>query len=350
MKTSNNSQLPSVIVESRFAQNSDIPSQSALRRVARAYNHVSINQRRQIISMFSSSGSNAGAYQPATASERNIFFCFRTGENVSSIAMYVGIAPVSGGAITSSPPKISMRLDNGISTIDSGDIHHPLQGFLLGSWSPSEIKWGWAEIKNIASNTLLLGSILQSNFSRITSLLIYEKASQIADSSEDGVSDESAWETGKPIYDADVQDLAETGTLLWRHNAAMLVAWSRTDNVGIIVTSTSYVNLHDSTISIWGATELGYIINTLYHDSHSGDIPLEFGIYATRTAGAGTLSVKFLDSGGTWVEFTGISTTGSMYTAIATAIAQSSTKTDIHVKVSSGTWRIDAMSLWEYEA
>lgn len=338
--------VPTPLPKDRFAQNGDIPSQTALRRAAWCYNHVAIAQRKMVFAIAHDTQSTPA---PGTTSESPHHFIFRTGENLSHIEFVVGLAPASATDGTNAA-NVNLVLDDG--TLYSSDVlYYPKVA--SGTYTPSDVAWVRRSITTgagISSNSVYHGYLTQSSYARVSSLMVFEYASPVGVSSVTGVCDPLAWESTKPIYDVHVQDLAETGTKLWQHNGAHLLSWSRHNTTGIVKTNTSYQNLLSTATTVTTSTP-GFHLNTQYHDTQKGDVPVEIGVIATRTAGTGTASVKLVDAAGTVLEETAV-TTGTIFTAAKTITAKAATKTDIHVKANTGgaTWRFDAIGLWEYEA
>lgn len=343
--------IPGAIPEDRFAQNGDIPAPAALRRAAWAYNHVSNNQRKLL---HASANFTQSTPAPADASENSIIFCFRTGSNVESVAMVVGMAPASQANGTS-PAGCLLRINDGSTTTNGPTLYYPKVA--SGIYPPSDIAWSWSEITvadGLVADTEYRGSLQQDNYCRVHSLMVYETALTVGVSSAVGVADPLYWEANKPIYDAGVQDLAQTGTELWRHNACQLLSWSRKDAASApTVSGTTWANIMQTGTSAYSATAPGFVLNTQYHDTAKGDVPLVLGVYATRTVGStGTLEIRLEQAAGTLLTKTGIGTTMTPFNSSThTVAAAASTKTDIHARCSNGdTWRIDAIGLWEYEA
>jgi hypothetical protein len=342
--------LPSPLPEDRFAQNGDLPSTSALRRTAWAYNHAATHQRKLIYSM-----SHATQSTPAmvTTSDTTPYFVFRTGEAVESIQIIVGMAPAS--ATHANPARCQVSLYDGTSTISTGDMVY--NKVAAGTYPPSDVEWNVAQITaadGLQADTVYAGYLTQWYWARVHSLSIYERAKPIADTSTVGIADPLAWESYRPIYDEHVEDLCTTGTTLWKHNGSQLLSWGRKDGTSApSITSTSWVNLLSTGITAWSSSSPGYMLSTLYHDSRKSDVPVELGVRAVRTAGSGTLDVKLEQTGGAILTQTGITDPGGYSpanTSAHTILAHAPTKTDIMVRVSSGTWRIDAVGLWEYLA
>lgn len=340
--------IPSPIPEDRFAQNGDMPSSSAFRRAAWAYNHASLSQRKMV---FSGSHYTQSTPAPSSTVETNYYFCFRTGHNVESVSAIIGMAPASAVSGTNQAACI-FKVYDGSSTLTADPIYYPHVS--AGTYTPSDVMWGEVSI-DVDPDTVYVGQIEQDYYSRIHSVCVYEKARQVAVSTDDGVANPLLWETSRPIYDAGVQDLAQTGTKLWQGNATQLVSWSRHSVASPrTVTSTTYTNIVDGSSTAWGAASPGFQFDTQYHNTTNGDVPVELGVRATRTGGSGTLSVKIINSAGDVIEKTGIDQTASYTpcdTSTHTITAAPGEKYDIMARISFGsTWEIQAVGLWEYEA
>lgn len=334
----------SSIPASHFAEHNSPPAPTALRRVAHTYNQVAVS-RRKILFFYTYPPNNTPA--PTGTSVQELRFAFRAGENAAQVGCLIGMAPASQTSGTNSA-YTQLNIDDGTPAAGAF-LYHPT--VKSGAYLPSEVAWRWSQA-TINPNSLYSAYIQQAHYARIHSVMVYEIARPIADSSIVGVANPLNWEADKPIYDAAVQDLAETGTKLWQHNGSMLLAWSRhTEATQPTVTSTSYVNLIDQSVSTVTASSPGLRINTQYHDTQSGDVPVEIAVYATRTAGTGTCSIKLVDSSGTLLEETGV-TSGTLYTVAKTITAKPAKKTDIHVKVNTAgaTWTWRLVCMWEYEA
>lgn len=342
--------MPGPLSEERFARNGDVPSSMALRRAAWQYNHVAMHQRKML---FSAAYPPQDTPAPATTSTTNIHFCFRTGEAVDKIRVVLGMAPASS-SIASSLGECSLQIvDAAAAVISSGKMQHPKVA--AGLYPPSDVLWATEEISvadGLLPNTVYRGQIRQSFWSRVHSVMVYEVGNTVAASSDTGIANPLRWEGNKPIYAEGAQDFAETGTLLHKHNAAHLIGWcAPTTATAPSISSTSYVNILDQTKTAYGAANPGWVLNTEFHDTERGDVEVELAIYATRTSGSGSLDIQLQNSAGTVLTETTITAASSpCATSAHTILAIASDKTDILAKVSSGTWRIGAIGLWEYEA
>lgn len=287
---------------------------------------------------------------PADADEVNHYFLFRTGENVESVSAMLGLTKASATSGTDAA-YCEMQLFDGTTTLTSGKVY---QAAVSGA--SHDMVWGKVAIRTgLLANTEYRGHIRQYHYSRLDSATIYETASDVADSSVDGVVDPSYWETHKPIYDAGAQELAQTGTLLWRHNAAHLLSWTRIDAASApVFAGTTQKNLLDTSLTggVWSATSPGFVINTQYHDSFNGDVPVVLGVYATRTGGAAGLNIYVKRNGSTILTTTVGTAMAPFDSSAHTITARASDKIDIICASVDGltTWRVDAVGLWEYEA
>jgi len=346
---------PGPVPSERFAQNGDVPSPSALRRVAHVYNQISTSYRK---TLFSIAHATQSTPTMPTTPQTDKYFAFRTGENVRAVVVLLGLAPASSanGANTA---RAFLTLDDNISTLTSASLHYPK--VQAGTFTPAEVAWVRTEITvadGLLANTQYSGAITQEHYSRIAAVLVYEEGKEIADSTDDGTTDPLAYQQSAPIYADTIQDLCETGTLLWRHNACQLLSWSRhTEATATVleVTSTSYVNLLDgSSTDAASASSPGMRINTQYHDTVSGDVPVELGVRVRRTAGTGTMDIQLILEDNSVLLSTTISgSAASPYdSSTHTITAAAALKVDIQTRVSDGatTYEVDCVGLWEYEA
>lgn len=342
--------IPGPIPEDRFAQNGDMPSPAALRRVAWAYNHANINQRKVL---FAQSYDTQGTYAPLASGETTICFTFRTGENVDEVAFMIGMAPASATS-TTNKASCELILEDGTNTLTSARKYYPK--VQSGAYQPSEVSWTYGSISvsahTLLPNTRYIGYLNQWHYARVHSICVYEKAKSVGVSSVTGVADPLYWEANKPIYDAGVQDLAETGTKLWQHNGCQLLSIGRDSPAGTFsISSTTASNLYSSATA-WAATERGFILNTQYHDTQKGDVPVEFAVSTRLISGTGNLVVSLEQNGSQLLTTTITGTSWSPHAVSTHTIpAQASTKTDVFAAVTgTAVYEIDCIGLWEYEA
>ncbi len=341
--------FPSPLPEARYAQNDDHPGGVPLRRGAWALNYASRYQRKQLLSVANTA---LATPSPASSLERNIYFVFRTGENVESVSILLGMAPASATS-GSNRAYCELSLYDGSTTVTSEAMYYP--EVAAGNYQPSDISWGEAKL-DVSPNTVYVGYITQRHYGRIHSVMVHENAPAVSQSSVVGVCNPLLWESLRPINDDGIQELCETATTLWRHNGRPLISWPRrSEATAPSISSTSYVNVLQTATTAWSASAPGVMLNTEFHNTLGDDVPVELAIYATRTAGSGTLSVRLVQDGSTVLTETGIDEPDSFSPCAVSAhtiAALAAAKTDIMASVSDGstTWRIDAIGLWEYEA
>lgn len=342
--------IPGPIPEDRFAQNGDMPSPAALRRVAWAYNHANINQRKIL---FAQSYDTQGTYAPLSSSEETIYFAFRTGENVDEVGVWLGIAPATTTNSTFQA-YCQLRIYDGTNTLSTSSLTYPK--VQAGAYQPSEVSWLWTSLTverdTLLPNTLYTGLIKQQHYSRIHSICVYEKANPVGVSSVTGVADPLYWETNKPIYDAGAQDLAETGTKLWQHNGCQLLSIGRESVSGAFSVSGATASNIYSSATAWSATERGFILNTQYHNTQKADIPVEFAARVRLISGTGNLVLSLEQNGSQLLTTTITGTSTSPHDVSTHTIpAQASTKTDVFAAITgTAVYEIDCIGLWEYEA
>lgn len=344
--------FPAGIPADRFAQNGDLPNFSGLRRVANAYNVVAGRRKRIIHSAaldFNAVATMATGDQPALS------FNFRTSENITSVAMIVGVAPGTSDAGAGNPGSVQLHITDGLGGGPFTSAHVYNGNVNSGAPVPQDIVWGFAEITTavLSPNTEYHGWINQWFFARVVAACVYEIGPDVAVSTVDGVADSLPWQVNSPILDINVQDLAETGTKLWRHNAAMMISFSQIDEAsGPQVTGTTAVNVLDVGVTAWATTSPGYVLENLLHKTEKAEIPVTVGVTAVRISGSGTLTVTIIRNGGTVLTATGIATGTSLKnTSTHTITARTGDKVD--VMIAAGTagavWRVEAVNLWEYE-
>lgn len=338
---------PAPIPEQKFSRTGDVSMGPGLRRIAAAYSYVSANQRKHIITR-----SNFPATTPATTSENNHYFVFRTGANVESVDCIIGLR-TSAAASSTNAAYCELVLYDGTNTLTSAKAFRP-------QVSTSSVFPQWSRLTLTATDDTLLpnteyrGYITQAHYCVVESFTVFETAKKITDSTVAGVCDPLAYETNKPIYDADIQDLAECGNTLYRHNAVHLYGWSRgSAATAPTVSSTTAVNLFDTSVTAWAATSPGIVLNTQYHNTYNGSVNIVLGCLATRTVGTtDSLTITVVNSGGTIITRTCTPSTMSPFdSSTYTITAAAADKVDIYVaSTGTDTWRIDALGLWEYEA
>lgn len=336
--------IPSAIPEGKFAQNGDTGTAPILRRLAAAYNFVSVNQRKQLIAKGMADVSN-----PSLASEDANHFVFRTGANVESIDFVVAMMPAASTSTAAS--YVEMTLDDGTTTITSDALYHPGENG-VGDDTIQWVRGSITAADGLTADTEYVGYITQENRARVKSVSVFETAAAVADSSDDGVADPTKHEVFRPIEYQSMQELAETGDYLHRLNGAQLISYSSAlPSLSPSVSGTTETNILDGSSTAWASTSPGFVLHTQYLDTSDDDVRVTLGVHATRITGTGTLNVQLKRNGSTLISRTGIAPAdmAPFYAHNTTLTARASDKVDFHASVTGGgEWRIDAIGIWLY--
>lgn len=346
---------PAPIREDRFALNGRMPAPTALNRAARSFNYVAGHGIRQLFGWAQAPG--APTDTPSSASESATTKCvLRTGENVSKLRVHVGLAPC--GTSSTAPGNVRVRLFNSSDTALATKFVYYGVTSATSNYDADQIHWGFVDFAvadGVADNTQFIIGFTSNNYIRIHSIVVHEHHSTVLATNKESVANPQHWQSLKDIHYRGVQDLLESGTVLWQHNATNHIAWGIRTATPLSVAGgsgwTTAKNILDSTSTAWGANNPGYRVNCTYHDSHSGDVPFEAILYANRTAGTGTLTIDFVINGATFKSWSGIGGADPLYSTTFTHAAIDE-KVDILASVSNGTttFELYSLSLTEYEA
>lgn len=345
--------FPSPIDEDRFAQNGDLPNGGSLRRVGMAYNSIATRQRKMI---YLASPDVSVLLAPGGGDEAANRFVFRTGENVAAIRVVAGVAPSTLDHGAGNHGAIGLSINNsGVGQLDAPLMSNSIID--TAAPTPDQIVWLVSEITTadgLTSNSEWEGWLNHWFRGRLIGACVYEIADNVGITTNTGVTDPLQWEANKPIYDSNVQDLAETGTKLWQHNASHLISWAQKSEAAgdrVRVTGTTPVNVLDTSVTAWATTSPGFVLNTQFHDSQKSDVKLTLGVVATQVSGTGNLEVRVVRNGSTVITETNAAATPFGATT-HTITARSNDKVDIHISADTAgeVWEVKAIGLWEYES
>lgn len=341
--------IPPLIDNERFNMNGMVPSAPALRRLAETFNFAAGRCKKQIfLKCQTLVGVEAG--DPANVIWNGYF---RTGENVDSLRVVLGIALTDYGF--SSPPEVTLFVkDTGGST-----ILNPRWTFKASSAgvnvAPNEISWVHAITEqDLSANTEYKFYFTCANGARLVMASLTECDKNHSDDGITGVADPGGFVAEAPIYDHHIGKLVTANNELWQHNGAHLISWAaQYDEDGWPPTvATSYTNIINLSSTTVTAATPGWYLQTQYHNTvNRTTVPVKFCVNTDRTAGAGTLDIKLTD-GTNSVSITGIADVNGWSTTTGTIPAQAATKWDCHAKVSAGgtSHVIRAISLFEFES
>jgi hypothetical protein len=346
---------PPVIDDDRFNRNGQLANPSLPARVAEAFNFVSHRLKKQVMLRF----------QPATAVDAGnaaeiVFPCyFRTGEVTNALRVTAGLVYTDYGF--ASPPELGVVVKNSAGTTVTTKYWKYAAASAGGSTvvAPDHVHYVDDYITGLSANTAYFLSNEATNGCRVLFLSFVECVHPIspANDATTGVCNPGQFLAEHPIYDSHMSDLIDANYQLWRHNGSHLLQWthdySDLGTTPAVTATANYTNVIDAASTTVTTTTPGFNLYTQYHNTaNRTTVPVGFAVKCARTVGVGTLDIKLTD-GTNSISITGISGTPSPFgwtTATGTVPAQAGTKWDIQAKVSAGTYEIEGVMLWEYEA
>ena len=334
----------------RWANNGRSPSAGMFSSIAHHLNQVSGRQKKQFLTAIQplnavSAGSSAAVIVWPTR--------FITGENCTSIRVSAGIALTDYGAVSTPMLTILVKSTAG-ATVATKDVAY--HGKTTGTTvAPDEINHGSVIIDGLTANTEYYLENQVVNGMRLVYMVAVELALYYADDTVTAVCNPVNFMAEGPIYNTQINDVADAANKLWRHNGKHLFTFTQPydESSAATSTSTTYTNVIDGSSTTVTAASPGFSLYTTYDGTYAraNAIPVKMAIYTQRTSGSGTLSVRINDGTST-IAITGITSTQQWSTVTSTIAAQAGTKWDIQAANSAGasSWRIYAVSLFEYEA
>jgi hypothetical protein len=282
-------------------------------------------------------------------------FYFRTGENVVGLRFYVGL--VDTDFATAADPNvvitISLAADASVvatTTLNNNGRDAPATGWETLRHTNLAIQ----TLEGLDANTEYYVDIESNDGIRIMYLMAHEVSDAHADDGVAGIVDPTKFLTEGPIYDEHVTDLLDAGDKHWRHGGCHYLTWNPDYwNGGDPVTATTYTNVIDGTSTAYSSATPGVVLAAEHHGhaaSSTAGPGVRIAVKAERTAGAGSLSVR-LYNGADSIEITGITTggVGDWYVA-SQNIPDGIDKWDIQAKVTAGTFDLEAVCVFAYEA
>ena len=333
-------EYPSPVNWARWTRNGMIPTAHFFRWCVREFSNVA-QLRKQLV--FSHTQDFASIETAESSTHTRWRFRFRSGY-ASHRLVFAMLLGLEDHATATDPYCYWALTEVGVGTTNSTEMRY---GQSSGGPDDTPDEWMWTSVSMDISPNTEYECVLQTvDYSRPVACGVWERGALTGlDDTLTGAVDPTKFALGQPILDDDMAELGEASRYLWKQNGSQLFTWSAEDTGATAVptsTSTSYVNMFDST-STPGATTVGVNIQTTYHNTDTEtDLPVEFAVYAEYdSAFAGTGSIKISD-GTNEIEITGISTP-AWYTATGT-IPAALAKFDLMGKMAdaSGT----ATKLW----
>ena len=216
----------------------------------------------------------------------------------------------------------------------------------------------------ISGNTQLRCELTLTDRLKVLSATVYEVPRATLDTATDVAIDSQKFVFSGPIYDRDVLDIITDSRALFKQGGPNHFTWSVAATTANTTTSTSYVNVLDSSTSAWAAASPGWVTWPKYHGyihTVSGDaetIPITFWAYLKTSNAAQAVTCILVDqnngTGAPIATLTSTSTTGEYQSTTANWAFNStnSMKLDAMFKIAGGaaTASIYQCGVYEYEA
>lgn len=341
---------PALIDDERFSSNGMVPSAPLMQHLAGAFNFVACRAKKLVLC-------RAQDLVPCDTGSSLVVRVwptwFRTGENTTGLRVLAGMAPTDLVAAFSLATEYHMYIRDS-ADVNVVDKAWKYLGTSVGSdVAPGEIHHIYDQIDGLTPNTdyLFVNELLYG--ARLAYLTVVELESTYADSTVAGVCSPGQLLPEHPIYDSHIGDLVDANNRLWKHNGAQLISHTTDyrDTNGPTVTSATYINPMDGVSTTVTASSSGWKLYTQYHNTtNRTTVPVKMAVKVLRTVGAGTCDLKFTD-GTNSITITGMdgTTTSGWATTTGTLPPQAGTKWDVHMKVTSGTFIFQSLSLYEFE-
>lgn len=335
--------------------NAMTPRASYLRRAADAMNSIATYQKKMITAKCQPLNSSPSA---GSGSVLSIWpFYFRTGENTVGLRMQFGLLDTDYGSAVD--PYVNIHIKLAADGSDGAEIPFHFNGRnppigVVDVINRTNIVS--ARFEGLSSNTEYYTEIEAADGCRLLFLSAWEIGERHADDSVTGIVDPTKFLADGPIYDEHVSDLLGAGSAHWKHGGTHYLTWNSDYSAGTSgepITATSYTNVIDNASTTYSAATPGYTLAASYHGTATTAATgpaVRIAVRATRTSGAGNLSVRLFD-GTNAIELTGITTGGQGDWYVGDAvIPQTTTKWDLQAKVSAGEFALSGVCVFAYKA
>jgi hypothetical protein len=340
-------------LDPELAPNGATPRSGYLRRAADAMNTIATYGKKLLVARSQNIQSLAGG--GATTVSPWPFY-FHAGENTVGLRFHLSIVDTDYGSATDPIVTLTVKLAADGSTVVSEVVHQNARRAPASiAQIPNRLTKHSADLVGLDPDTDYYVEIACDDGARLMGMTCYELADHHADDTVAGVVDPTKFLADGPIYDEHVEDLLGAGRDHWKHSGCHYLSWAPDYATTESISATSYTNVLDgSSTSVSGATP-GMVIASQYHGSittPAAGPAVKIAVKATRTAGAGSLSVQ-LNDGTHTIALTGITTGGVGGWYVGTGnIPSQVAKWDLQAKVSAGgtTFDLEAVCVFAYEA
>jgi hypothetical protein len=189
------------------------------------------------------------------------------------------------------------------------------------------------------------------DYARPVSCLIYEEGENPVNDATTGCVDPriSALD---PILDDRMEDLMKGTSEIWGTNAGPILCWSADNAAGVlsVVNQASYINAWNPAFgtTIDDTVACNKILLSYHNTAVQATVPVTMAVYAERTVGAGTCTVRYTN--GTDTLTTGAITTAGWYTVTGTLPAAALDHYTVHAQTGAATTlEIWSVCVYEYQ-
>lgn len=339
---------PPLIDDERFATNGMVPNASHMKRLAEGFNFVASRCKKQF---FLRCQPLNGVDTGSASLEYWWYSTFHAGENTTGITYAVGLAATDLAFTVPPELTIEVRDSAGSSLIASAVLKFSSSGVALAA--PDNITQAEGRLVGLTPNTTYTTRFILEEGVRLVYASLTESDTRHADDTVTAVCDPGEYTAEGPIYDAHLADLIEANNDLWRHNGAHLINWCATGDADVsspTVVATSYTNVLDLSSTAVSSATPGWDVFTIGHNTiNRTTVPVKMRALVQRITGTGALDLQLTDGTNT-LTIAGSSGAGDQWVEAAGTIPDAKAKWDLHALVSSGSWMIKCMALFEYEA
>lgn len=282
--------IPRIVQWRSNACNGMVPNAFMWRQLVEGENHITAYRHREVYRKGLELGTDVSGAQAMTG-----YFRFRTGYGVNkcTVVALMGYTTASAGAGSTADPYLTVTF--------SGITAFKLPGSVKSAgtiYDAPDEAWLVSRDVDVSEATAYTVSYVPSNYCRCLAFMVYEQAPTTVDEATSFMNTHSPT-GGSPIYDADRQRLLEGLSKQYRQNGGIVAHWGKFDAAAQTRSSATPANMINGTTTgtpTVGA-DPGWYIDPRYHRTASRTVvPMEWGVYASMSAGTGTC--RIIDSAG----------------------------------------------------
>lgn len=272
-------------------------------------------------------------------------FRFRTGFGVTRLTYVLLMGLDTHNAATNPRIEIDTKISGGATTTSTFYFGLERTGTNDG---PSQQYLTTTDV-TVTASTVYEVLIKAIDYARPLAIVAYEQATPTVTESTNHYNLHHPL-AGSPIYDANRQRMALGLSEMWRTMGGITWHWHLQDGAARTRSSATHINILDNTTTGTPATSAyGFYLDPQYHNTLSATtVPFELAAYGSIGAGSGT--VRLIDSAGNTYGPVTINGAAGWYTATINLPASSTFYTAQYAGDGVNTVSVNAISLIEYTA